>query len=443
MLSKPANVQKLPHDLLHEILSIVAPPDLCLSLDVLPLTHVCRDWRSVLVHAPFFWTEVEVSAKSATRPHNEVIADLLARSKTQLVTFNVVVDNGTIHPNTLRIISLHAHRFRNLNVVGKDRGAFFAVLSQLLCHYMPKLESIDFLVTGEPDSYGEAFNAELAPVAEPRFRPNHISHWERPMSHIDWSIRSHTITNLSLKYIRILPVDLLPILIQSQSTLQTLELYILHTLEPTVPQVRGVQLIMPNLRILELGYQLPHALTEFARMIDAPGLDTLRVHDYGGCPDYLTPLALRERPPTAELRDIAPLLDALSQQYAGITSLELRGVMCLRVSELAIVTSLVPLLGNLRSLSLVLCHQAFVHTVFKADSMIHGPETFLRQLTVTAEDSYSLTGFFVTRLVDRCPDFDLLVVNPRVYPDMASSTFAGRVEVLTVDECSVPDGFYW
>ncbi|KAJ6516786.1 hypothetical protein C8R47DRAFT_404967 [Mycena vitilis] len=115
-------VHRVPDDFLYDLFMFLVGDPSSQSCDTaIRLSHVCQDWRSIVVQAPLFWRYITLHSTGSLRDHSLVVDSLLRRSQNHQISFSLYLREidfwtdaftQTLHP--------HAHRFRTLRVSASD-----------------------------------------------------------------------------------------------------------------------------------------------------------------------------------------------------------------------------------------------------------------------------------------------------------------------------------
>ena len=147
-LSEPPSIQRLPNELLSEILLWCAEdladstycfkhnrPQKYSRFQWLPLTLVCRRWRKLAMGNPRLWHVVDV--------YNLHWLELVL-PRSGHVPVDMAIHSEAMAVAAFSAISLHSHRIRTLRLPPLRRKAMQAVLCELVALNTPMLKQLEF-----------------------------------------------------------------------------------------------------------------------------------------------------------------------------------------------------------------------------------------------------------------------------------------------------------
>jgi hypothetical protein len=404
-----APVLRMPHDVLYQLFLSYAPSNPINNvMGTVRLSHVCREWRSIILRAPLLWTYINMYMTSSGIDHSAVVASFFRRSKGLPLTFHLFTDVDVDRRRCQelgRAISPHSHRFQAVYIMVDPLVSLQSPLDAVVPFPMPMLHHFDLAVKNQQ---------RCTIFMKPRSKPldSHRVIPESPTPYLDWSVRGYNLTTLSLKYMTLSPANLLPILIMTQNSLLHLELYDDYLVDTSV----GMPYIaLPSLVSLRVGYRRPAVMVRFIKLFILPKLICLSVHDFGSCPDSTTPRRMRDTFfKTAANKDATELLITMCP-FTTVINLKLLGVTCPSTPLPELLLPLQYLFQAVKTLSLVLCDIDFLDVLVET-TLAASPKFLenLSQLTLTSEDYPLVLEYLSLRAARGLPRLKLLSVNPRM-----------------------------
>ncbi|KAF9467625.1 hypothetical protein BDZ94DRAFT_1248577 [Collybia nuda] len=400
---------RLPSDILYQLFLSSAPSDPIENvLETVRLSHVCSGWRSIILQAPLLWTYVNMYMTSSGVEHSAVMTSFFRRSKNLPLTFHLFADidvDRRRREELGRIISPHTSRFRALYIMVDPLVSLQSPLDAIISFPMPLLCHFDLAVQNQQ---------RCTVFMEPRPQSSNAYFIvpDSPTPYLDWTVRGYNLTTLSLKYLDLLPADLLPILMMTQKSLIHLELY--NDYMVGVP-ARLPYITLPNLISFRVGYRRPAVVAHLVKLLILPKLASLTVHDFGSCPDSTTPRRMQDTFfKVVPNKDATELLTAMCP-FGSVGNLKLLGVTCPSTPLPGLLQPLQYLFQAVKSLSLVLCDADFLDALVEA-TVVASPTLLenLSELTITSEDYPLVLNYLSLRASRGLPRLKLLSVNPRM-----------------------------
>ena len=403
---------EMPDDLLYQLFTFILPPyPADALLTAVKLSHVCANWRAIIVNAPMFWIYVDMPITHKQRDHIRVIESFLRRSQQLSLDFHFRVrsDAEPVPPHIVEAISLHSHRFHALSVLVHPRASLNIVLDAVFTMDLPLIQHFNLAVAGQ-----QRCSLTMQPRPSVGRFQNHVIAPHSPTPYLDWSIRRFNLTSLSLKYMDIAAADLLPILILVQSSLRQLEFY--SDYRDLCPDPLPC-ITLPQLSILRIGYRRADVLCRVVDRLILPNLHSASVHDFGLCPERTTPPRYRDtyfKSTIAHEKDASQLLVAMCP-FQNLAHLKLRGVLCPSTPFESLTLPLKYLFEGLSSLHLLKSDPEFMLALVDVTSA--GSKCVLRNLTdlsTTCEDYALVMEYLALRSARGLPRLRLLSVNPKI-----------------------------
>ncbi|KAJ7784694.1 hypothetical protein B0H16DRAFT_1877100 [Mycena metata] len=284
---KDSPVYSAPDDILYAVFMLLGGEPSAENCDLLVLlSHVCRNWRSVIVHAPLMWKFVAMY--SSAKDHSATIDSFLRRSQDQPITFAVFLRKAPLSTSPfVEILGRHAPRVRSLRFIACDFPTVWSHLADLPFLSLTSLEHHEALV--RPSRRNTGSFAAVSRVSQlENLRPSSSLCPQRNTS---------------------LAVALWHHLTFIHSTLRHLKLYFQSRHDTITSRhwllMQGTPIDLPELRFLELGFNDPRSLVPFLHRVRLPCLDSLSVHDFATCPEKDTPCA--EMVPLPKQSRVVPL----------------------------------------------------------------------------------------------------------------------------------------
>lgn len=411
MLDEPivAPILRLPSEVLYQLFLSSTPSNPIENvLETVRLSHVCREWRSIILQAPLLWTYINMYMTSSGADHSAVVASFFRRSKDLPLTFHLFADvdvDRRRRQELGRAISPHSHRFQAVYIMVDSSRSLQSPLDAIIPFRMPLLRHFDLAVKNQQ---------RCTIFMKPRLQAFDTYYIipDSPTPYLDWSVRGYSLTSLSLKYLDLSPADLLPILMMTQKSLLHLELYGDYMVNTPV---RLPYITLPNLVSLRVGYRRPAVMAHFVKLFILPKLLSLSVHDFGTCPDSATPRRMRDTFfKVTPNKDATGLLTAMCP-FTTVINLKLLGVTCPSTPLPGLLLPLQYLFQAAKSLSLVLCDADFLDALVET-TIAASPKLLenLSELTLTSEDYPLVLEYLSLRAARGLPRLKLLSVNPRM-----------------------------
>ncbi|KAJ7319094.1 hypothetical protein DFH08DRAFT_1086416 [Mycena albidolilacea] len=264
-LLKRSPFDAVPDDILYELFMSLAGEPSAETCDTLVfLSHLCSNWRSIIVRAPLLWQFATMYFSGSSRDHSATIESFLNRAQDQPISFGLFFRKTPSFTSFLiPILRRHAPRIHRLHFTANNLATLWSYLDNIFsqCLFSPG----DHEVISRPEPSFPIFVSAAVPTW-----PSYLG-----------------ITSLSFVYSSLNLQGVFLVVKISQRTLQRLKLYFQNRYEVVTPThwllMDGPDLELPQLRSLDLGYNDPLSLL--------PSLVSLTVHDFGGCPDADTPSA--------------------------------------------------------------------------------------------------------------------------------------------------------
>ncbi|KAJ6516777.1 hypothetical protein C8R47DRAFT_1190007 [Mycena vitilis] len=424
-------VRRIPDDLLYELFVLLVGDPSAQSCDLaVRLSHVCQDWRSMLVQAPLFWRFVTLHGSGSGRDHSPVVDSFLRRSQNLKIAFSLYLRGidfwtdaftQTLHP--------HAHRFHTLRVFASDFLSLRSHLFHVSSLSFTSLQQHEAFVRSDRVSGTITAVSCLSDTKMPLSKP--LSTWPSPLA----------LTAISFMYPSLNLSDIFDIVQTAQSTLQHLRLYFQCRRDPDIlPQNRwvfsdGPPIHLRQLRSLALGYHDELALVPFLDCLRLPSLEALSLQNFALSRDpdipkgQLYKLFMQSIPPIQPMPLLlSTLLDTLSAPHL-LRSLRLIG---LSWSEDTDPTDIFDRLGPyLRSLHIVHCPSDFLPEL--AEAMLASTSPWqLERLSVRGVDGDDLLHCLRIRRAQEYPPLKELSLVPcsRTPPRETLEQFAEVVTML-------------
>ncbi|KAF8063338.1 hypothetical protein FPV67DRAFT_237863 [Lyophyllum atratum] len=407
-------LRRLPDDVLyHLFLSMDTSHPMRSLRTTVRLSHVCAQWRAVIVCAPLLWTYIGLLWTRNRTRHSQVIESFLHRSQRLPLTIQLIfTSDSDPEPYILewsQALSPHAHRFRELIMKVYSPFPIRIAVQTITPLKMPRLTHFDLAmfdyqgctISMKPRSAEQLVSLEghhFIPIAR--------------TSYLDWTVRNFHITSLSLKYVDLTMAELFPVLIVTQSTLTHLEYYNVITADYVIGDVPRITL--PKLTSLHVGYRCTLTAWNLVECLILPNLRSAFVHDFGRSPESRTPSRLQDKSCSAEDKDACKLLVALCP-FTKVASLTLRGVTCFSSTFEEVMLPLQYLFQGLESLVLIQCDSQFLRVLFDVtlDSRLSELES-LSKLVITSDDHQLVLFYLRLRAARGLPRLKLFSVNPRM-----------------------------
>ncbi|KAK7048254.1 F-box domain-containing protein [Favolaschia claudopus] len=283
-------IHRVPDDVLYELfMSLAGHPCAESFYALVSLSHVCSNWRSIILHAPLLWRFVAMYFSGSCRDHSATIQSFLHRSRDQPITFACNFRRGLIHNwaakrSLLPILGEHASRIRSLSFSADSLPILCSRHADLSSLSFPTLEyhTAAFKSDFQPGSYTILSRVHGLGFKFPQFIPTAFRSWPSWPSHLD-------ITSLSFEYCSLKLEDIFLLVQMAQYTLQHLKLYF-QTRQDCISQTHwllmdGDIIELPKLTSMDIGFDDPLSLVPFLNRIEVPVLVSLRVLDFSFFPD--------------------------------------------------------------------------------------------------------------------------------------------------------------
>ncbi|KAF8208818.1 hypothetical protein K438DRAFT_288457 [Mycena galopus ATCC 62051] len=112
-------IYRVPDDILYRLFMSLTSEPSAETFDALVfLSHVCSNWRSIIVHAPLLWQFVTMHFSGSYRDHSATVESFLRRSQNQPISFAVFSRHPPFPFSTslvFPILRRHGHRVRSLH----------------------------------------------------------------------------------------------------------------------------------------------------------------------------------------------------------------------------------------------------------------------------------------------------------------------------------------
>ncbi|KAJ7764876.1 hypothetical protein B0H16DRAFT_1526052 [Mycena metata] len=272
-LQDDAPIRSLPQDLLYELLIILTSEPSLDGFDLaLCLSHVCHDWRAVVVHSPLFWRFIPIPSSGSSPNHAATTESFLRRSGDQTITVAVFLRKASSSISDITCAALHNHtpRVRSLWVFTSDVPTLSSHLRHLSAVSFPSLKDHRAVIQSESSRF-----TAVSCLSQPRNPHAQILLLEGVPT---WPPHLH-VTTLSFSSCSFSPIDTFLIVSMARATLQHLKLY-LHPQTPVyMHDITGSAIELPALRSLWLGFHDPLAPVPFLWRARLPALESLSVED--------------------------------------------------------------------------------------------------------------------------------------------------------------------
>ncbi|KAJ7641503.1 hypothetical protein FB45DRAFT_900364 [Roridomyces roridus] len=342
---------RLSDDVLYElVMSLVGEPSRESFKCAVRLAHVCRLWRSIVVHGPLFWRYIPWNRRDSP----ETVESFLRLSQDRPVT--LALKPPVLSNHVVDVLGRHSRRVSTLILTVADFLCLSSALAGLSTLRWTSLERYQAVV--KSDFIPGTFTAISSP-AKPHSSES-LPRYDVPIGPSNFSI-----TTLSFNYTALRLDQIFRLIETAQPTLQCLKLYF-QGREGLIPRhhwrlIHGPTLDLPALRSMELGYDDALSLIPLISRIRLPHLESLSLHDFGSAPAHDTPKGIGRK----HIRSLHPGVPRLTQLLtAVIAAIPIPSPMtALRLTHLydsqEPASALVPLLATfgprLRSLHLSNC----------------------------------------------------------------------------------------
>jgi len=411
VISLPRTLLEMPDDLLYQLFtSIMSPHPADALLTAVKLSHVCANWRAIVVNAPMFWMYVDMPI-TKRRDHIQVVESFLRRSQQLSLDFHfrVRADAEPVPPRVVEALSLHSHRFHALSVLVRPRAPLGIALDAVFFMDLPLIHHFDLAVVGQ-----QRCSLTMQPRSSVGRFQDHAIAPHSPTPYLDWSIRRFNLTSLSLKYIDIAAADLLPILIIAQSSLRQLEVY--SDYQDASPDLLPC-ITLPHLTTLRIGYRRADVLCRVVDRLILPNLHSASVHDFGRCPESTTPPRYRDtyfKSVTPQEKDASKIFVAMCP-FQNLMHLKLHGVLCPSTPPESLTLPLRYLFEGLSSLHLLKSDPGFMLALVDVTSACSiWVLRNLEELSTTCEEYALVMGYLALRSARGLPRLRVLSVNPKI-----------------------------
>ncbi|KAJ7645474.1 hypothetical protein DFH06DRAFT_586436 [Mycena polygramma] len=393
-------IHRVPDDLLYELfMSLAGQPsaencDFCVLL-----SHVCSNWRSIIVRAPLLWKFVAMYSSGSPRDHSLTVESFLCRSLDQPISFAFSIRKAPLSKSPLvRILRPHAARVTSLRFTACNYSTLWSHLVDLSRLALPSLEYHEGVIRWNgpraPGTFAAVSRTPKPNSVPPVFIPTAaIPAWPH---HLDTTSLSFCYSSLKLS-------DIFLLIETAQTTLQHLKLYFQNR-DNVIPSTHWLLMDGPivellELRSMDLGYNDPLSLVPFLHRVNLPSLESLSLHDFNSCPEPDMPDAefatLPAQPSTTSphhlsARPLDRLLSALVDAVPApeiLASLSLTGLDCFAATALE---SALDYLGpDLRKLNITRCGPELLEALM-GSAGCGGERWHLERLTVTGMDTDEL-----------------------------------------------------
>ena len=402
---------EMPDDLLYQLFTSILPPHPADALlTAVKLSHVCTNWRAIIINAPVLWMYVDMPI-TRKRRHTHVVESFLRRSQQLSLDFHIRVraDADPVPLHVVEAISLHSHRFHALSVLVHPRSSLNIALDAVSAMDLPLIQHFDLAVVGQ-----QQCSLTMQPRSSAGRFQNHLIIPHSPIPYLDWSIRTFNLTSLSLKYMDISAADLLTVLILAQFSLRHLEVY--SDYRDVCPNFLPC-ITLPHLGTIRIGYRRADVLCRIVDRLILPNLYSASVHDFGRCPERTTPSRYRDthfKSVIAQEKDASKLLVAMCP-FRNLTHLKLRGVLCPSTPFESLILPLQYLFEGLSSLHLLKSDPEFMLALVDVTSVcsMHGLRN-LTELSTTCEEYALVMEYLALRSARGLPRLRRLSVNPKI-----------------------------
>ncbi|KAJ7915678.1 hypothetical protein B0H13DRAFT_395383 [Mycena leptocephala] len=408
-------IYRVPDDLLYELFMTLVGDLPYQSCDLaVRLSHVCHDWRAIILRAPLLWRFIAMHSSGSPRDHSTTVESFLRRSQNQSITVALYIGKRPLSASTfIRILRQHASRVRALRVFASDFPSLASHLLDLSPLCFTSLEHHEALVRSDrvPGTFTAVSRfSDSENINVPSFSPLGVPTWPSRLA----------LTALSFMYSSLKLSDFFRIVETAQSTLQHLKLYFQCRLDVLEPRpwdlINGPQIHLPELRSMALGYDDPLSPVPFLHRVRLPSLEALSLHDFQRCREPETP-GSGDFMYSLYIPGLQPMPLLITTLLATIASPHLlRSLRLIGVYDTSFHTNIFYRLGpHLRSLYLADCSDDFLPLL--ADAMlVNNPRWRLERLTVRGMDNDDLLKCLRIRHAQKYPPLKLLSLEPYIRP---------------------------
>ncbi|KAJ7186944.1 hypothetical protein C8R46DRAFT_1206928 [Mycena filopes] len=407
-----APIRRLPQDLLYELFMTITGKPSLESCDIaVRLSHVCCDWRAILLHSPLFWKFVAMHGARSRRDHSLTVDSFLRRSQDQLITVALFLRKTPCPVSEFsRTLQHHAPRIRSLRVFTSDVETLSSHLRHLSAISFPSLQDHKAVL----QSYRPGTFTAVACYSEPK---NADTQMLLLTGVPTWPPHLH-VTTLSFTYSSFKFIDIFLILSMTRTTLEHLKLYSNAQMPSYLQDIAGSPIELPKLRSLALGFQDPFSPLPFLWRARFPTLDTVSIED------IRSPTQKRE-PSNTPLQQLFQNVEPMTALVAvllqvipvpTLTSLRLVGLAypaSAPASGIAAAVNIFVLLGpQLRTLDLADCGPGFLIGLAAAMCTNDPREWGLESLSVRGMDCEAAVRCLRIREKEGHPKLKELVLAP-------------------------------
>ncbi|KAJ7117887.1 hypothetical protein C8R43DRAFT_1137540 [Mycena crocata] len=416
------SVHRVPDDVLYELFMFLAGEPSFTNCDfTVLLSHVCRDWRSIIVRAPLLWKFITMHSSGSCKDHSATVESFLSRSQDQSITFGLFLRKTPLSTSPFaKALRKHAPRVRSLLVLASNFPSLASHLVDLSSLSLTSLQHHEATVRSGRANTPGTFIAVSRPsfpgsLNIPIFAPTSVPTWP---SHLD-------ITTLSFMYSSLKLFDIFRFIEMSQSTLQNLKLYFQGRHNVVTPShwdlIDGPCIDLPELRSMDLGYHDPLSLVPFLHRVRLLALESLSLHNYSICRAADTPHAVQFQLQVPLPHGVGPTDHLFSTLLSAIhspvllRSLSFTG-QYIPDDDIEIIEEVFDLLGpQLRTLYLADCTPQFLDVL--AECMLyHHTRWRLERLTARGMDNDDLLVCLRSREANQYPRLKELSLAPYTRP---------------------------